>query len=158
MFKLVIVGTVVAMAAAVSNKAHPIRSEIVKEIRAKTTAWEAHEPETNPLSKYTREDLLNLVGTFTPEPKPEDLADYSNVDVSALPANFDPRTDASWKDCVHKIRDQAQCGSCWAFGSTEALSDRFCKAGVDVILSPQDLVACDYNNYGCNGGYLNLAW
>lgn len=143
MFKLVIVGTVVAMAAAVSNKAHPIRSELVNDIRAKTTAWEAHEPETNPLNKYTREDLLNLVATFIPEPKPENLADYSNVDVSALPANYDPRTDDARKACIHPIRDQAQCGSCWAFGSTEALSDRFCLAGQNVVLSPQDLVACD---------------
>jgi len=27
-----------------------------------------------------------------------------------------------------------------------------------VILSPEDLVSCDTDNYGCQGGYLNLAW
>jgi cathepsin B len=155
MFKLVIVGTVMAVASAL--KSHPIRHEIVADIRAKTAGWEAHDPETNPLAGYTREQLLGLVGTYTPEPRVADFDDSTNV--SALPTNFDPRTDATWKDCVHPIRDQAQCGSCWAFGATEALSDRFCKAGKSgVILSPQDLVSCDYNNYGCDGGYLNLAW
>jgi len=145
------------MAVASALKSHPITHEIVADIRAKTAGWEAHDPETNPLAGYTREQLLGLVGTYTPEPRAVDF-DYS-TNVSALPTNFDPRTDATWKDCVHPIRDQAQCGSCWAFGATEALSDRFCKAGKSgVILSPQDLVSCDYNNYGCDGGYLNLAW
>jgi len=62
---------------------------------------------------------------------------------------------------VHPIRDQQQCGSCWAFGATEALSDRFAIASngkVDVILSPEDLVACDSTNMGCNGGNLAFAW
>ncbi|MFN9906207.1 MAG: C1 family peptidase, partial [bacterium] len=86
-------------------------------------------------------------------------AGYSPV--SALPTNFDPRTDATWKSCIHPIRDQQQCGSCWAFGATEALSDRFCIASngaVDVVLSPQDMVSCDWWDMGCNGGILSFAW
>lgn len=156
MQKLVIVGTVVALAAAHSfHKAHPIRHEMVNEIRQKTSTWEAHDPETNPFAGKTREELLALVGTYTPEPVD---TEFDTTPSNAVPTNFDPRSDATWKACIHPVRDQAQCGSCWAFGSSEALSDRFCKAGVDVVLSPQDLVSCDYNNYGCDGGYLNLAW
>lgn len=157
MFKLTVVGTVVAMASAhyTASKAHPIRGELIAEIQAKAS-WEAHTPETNPLAGKTREELLALVSTYMPEPK--DAAEFDLEPSNALPTNFDPRSDASWKSCIHPIRDQAQCGSCWAFGSSEALSDRFCKAGTNVVLSPQDLVSCDYNNYGCDGGYLNLAW
>jgi C1A family cysteine protease len=155
MFKLVIVGTVCALGAMVSGKSHPINEKIVAEIREKVTAWEAHDASTNPLANMTREQLLNLVGTNldyeynVPETK------YENV--GALPANFDPRTD-KFSKCVHPVRDQQQCGSCWAFGATEALSDRFCIAGQDVILAPQDPVSCDTNNYGCDGGYLNYVW
>ena len=49
------------------------------------------------------------------------------------------------------------CGSCWAFASAGFLEDRFCIASnkaIDVRLSPQDMVNCDFNNFGCNGGYL----
>lgn len=73
-----------------------------------------------------------------------------------LPAQFDGRE--KFKHCIHPIRDQGNCGSCWAFGATEALSDRFCIKGKDVILSPQELVSCVDLNYGCRGGYLEFAW
>jgi len=43
-----------------------------------------------------------------------------------LPVDFDWRNESP--ACVHPIRDQAQCGSCWAFAATEAFSDRFCIA------------------------------
>jgi len=77
----------------------------------------------------------------------------------AVPDAFDSRTQ--WPNCIHPIRNQAQCGSCWAFAGTEVLSDRFCIASsgkVNVILSPQDLVSCDSSDYGCNGGYLQNEW
>lgn len=76
-----------------------------------------------------------------------------------LPANFDARQQ--WPTCIHPIRDQGQCGSCWAFGATEAFSDRACIAtngAVNTVFSPENLVSCDYNNYGCGGGYLDVAW
>lgn len=156
MFKLVVVGTIVAMAAAHANKGSPINHEMVAAIRNSGATWEAHDVETNPFKDYTREQLLNLVsGAFIPEPHYESV--FDTTPSNALPTNFDPRTD-KFSKCIHPIRDQAQCGSCWAFGATEALSDRFCIEGKDVILSPQDLVSCDANNYGCDGGYLNLAW
>jgi len=63
--------------------------------------------------------------------------------------------------CVHEIRDQQQCGSCWAFAGSEVLSDRFCiasKGSIDVVLSPEDLVSCDRTNFGCNGGNLATEW
>ena len=154
MFKLIVVGTVVALASAV-ERAHPISAEMTSTINSRTASWVAHTPETNPLRNLSREQLLELVSTNVPAPRFE--IDESEP-ITAVPTNFDPRTDATWKNCIHPIRDQQQCGSCWAFGSSEALSDRFCKAGKNVILSPQDSVSCDYNNYGCDGGYINLAW
>jgi cathepsin B len=158
MFKLVVVGLVAAVASAmpVNHKSHPINSDLVAAIKERTSAWEAHTPEENPLRNYSREELLGLVGTYVPAPRFEVESDqYSPL--QALPASFDPRSE-KFSKCIHPIRDQAQCGSCWAFGSTEALSDRFCINGLDVVLSPQDPVSCDYNNYGCDGGYLNLVW
>ena len=42
------------------------------------------------MRNFTRDQLLGLVGTYMPEPKFEI---GEEVDVSALPANYDPRTD-----------------------------------------------------------------
>jgi cathepsin B len=95
------------------------------------------------------------MGTIIAEPMGFQRPAISN----GVPDTFDART--KWTTCVHEIRNQEQCGSCWAFGASEALSDRFCIASsgkVDVILSPEDLVACDTIDQGCNGGYLSMAW
>ncbi|CAG9313979.1 unnamed protein product [Blepharisma stoltei] len=81
------------------------------------------------------------------------------INYFSAPASFDSRQQ--WPGCVHPILNQEQCGSCWAFGASEALSDRLCIATngtVNVTLSPQYLVSCDSQNYGCNGGYADLAW
>ena len=79
------------------------------------------------------------------------------LDNIEVPSSFDSRVQ--WPTCVGTIRDQEQCGSCWAFGATEALADRYCiKKNQHLVFSPQYLVDCNLNNYGCSGGYLNLAW
>ncbi|OMJ86897.1 hypothetical protein SteCoe_11446 [Stentor coeruleus] len=81
----------------------------------------------------------------------------SLLDYFTAPSSFDSRTQ--WPNCIHPIRDQGQCGSCWAFAASEALSDRLCIAkGPNVVLSPQWLVNCETNNKGCGGGNSYLAW
>ena len=76
-----------------------------------------------------------------------------------VPNSFDSRTQ--WPKCIGAIRNQGDCGSCWAFSATEVLADRICidtNASNTVVLSPQWLVSCDTANHGCGGGYLNKAW
>jgi len=84
--------------------------------------------------------------------------DYGALsDFVTVPSSFDSRTQ--WPGCIHAIRNQEQCGSCWAFSASEVLSDRFCIGEqVNVVLSPQWLVSCDSTNSGCQGGYLNRVW
>lgn len=60
-------------------------------------------------------------------------------------------------ECLGMIENQGDCGSCWAFTSAGLLSDRLCihsQGGTNVRLSPQEMVNCNYENYGCMGGYL----
>ena len=45
------------------------------------------------------------------------------------------------KPTVH-VKDQGNCGSCWAFASTTALAYRFKKQGEDLDLSPQHGISC----------------
>eukprot|EP00954_Amorphochlora_amoebiformis_P024353 1365813-Amorphochlora_amoeboformis.AAC.3 len=89
-------------------------------------------------------------------------SNYENI-ASDIPANFDSRTQ--WPQCpsIGHIRDQSSCGSCWAFGSTEAFNDRRCiKTGDKTFLSPEDTTACcglaECFSFGCNGGQPGMAW
>lgn len=155
MYKLVVVGTILAFTQA---HIHPVNEEIIAQIKARATTWEPMEMEENPLHHMSLETVKGMLGTIydTDSDFPEPIMSASNA---ALPTNFDARTQ--WGSCVHAIRDQASCGSCWAFGASEALTDRFCIASsgkTDVVLSPEDMVACDSADLGCDGGYLNKAW
>jgi len=56
------------------------------------------------------------------------------------------------KGAISPVKDQASCGSCWAFGSAEALeSANFIKTGNMPILSPQQIVDCAPNPNECGG-------
>jgi cathepsin L len=81
---------------------------------------------------------------------PEDLKPiFSDVFVS-LPASWDWRNYSY----VTPVKDQGQCGSCWAFSTTGAVEGAWAKAGHNLTsLSEQQLVDCDNTNYGCNGGW-----
>ncbi|KAL8619322.1 hypothetical protein ACOMHN_056966 [Nucella lapillus] len=79
-----------------------------------------------------------------------------------LPVNFDPRD--KWTKCptLREVRDQGNCGSCWAFGAVEAMSDRICIASngtVNAHLSAEELLSCCQScGNGCNGGFPSSAW
>ena len=75
-----------------------------------------------------------------------------------MPQTFDARK--KWGTCIHGVRDQGNCGSCFAFSSVGMIEDRFCiqtKGSIDSILSPNYMVSCDTFNFGCDGGYLENA-
>jgi len=82
-----------------------------------------------------------------------------NLEDLEIPDTFDAREQ--WPLCtsIGTIRNQEGCGSCYAFGATESLADRFCiSQKVNVTLSPQFIVDCDKTDAGCGGGYLDNAW
>jgi len=58
------------------------------------------------------------------------------------------------------IRDQSNCGCCWAFAGAEAASDRMCiatNATLMVPLSAQDVCFCSSSD-GCGGGQIDTPW
>jgi len=58
------------------------------------------------------------------------------------------------KGAVTAVKDQGQCGSCWAFSATEAIESYFfLKQGSLIELSPQQITSCDKVDGGCNGGW-----
>jgi cathepsin B len=125
---------------------------LIQSINAENAGWTAGRNDY--FEGMTVGEAIDMLLPVPDVPETEDLESDPN-----FPDEFDARK--KWPSCIHPVRDQGHCGSCWAFGLSEVLSDRFCIAShgsVNVVLSPQYLVSCDKSDMACKGGYLDRAW
>jgi len=135
-----------------------IDDSLISYVNSLDTTWKAG---VNDRFKGLKVKDLQVLCGLKDEIDESPMAVEDSMLSSAYPDTFDARTQ--WPACasIGDILDQGQCGSCWAFGAAEALSDRICissKGAQKPILSEQDLTSCDALNMGCNGGVLSLAW
>jgi len=82
---------------------------------------------------------------------------YLRSDVSKA----DPPKEMDWslKGVVAPVKNQGSCGSCWAFSAVGALESAYAiKTGNLVQFSEQELVSCDNNDFGCQGGLMDTAF
>lgn len=90
-----------------------------------------------------------------------DLERVLFIDDGELPETF--ASAQQWPECakmINDIRDQSNCGCCWAFAGAEAASDRMCiatKGKTMVPISAQD-VCFNSNPDGCDGGMIDTPW
>ena len=139
----------------------PVSQEFINSVNSKATTWRAGQnfhPDTS------IDYLRRLMGVhrdahrFRLPPKVE----YDFGDFEDIPESFDSRKQ--WPNCptINEIRDQGSCGSCWAFGAVEAMSDRYCihsNQTKHFRFSADDLVSCCHTcGFGCNGGFPGAAW
>jgi len=96
--------------------------------------------------------------------KPKDFV--PNAEVKEYAPKGGKSVNWRYTEAVTAIKNQGQCGSCWAFSATEAVESQMIlgtggKLAVD--LSPQQIASCapatgQYGCQGCNGGFTEGAY
>jgi cathepsin B len=122
---------------------HPFANQTFSELKKRFRIYDIPLTENGPVAEHN----------------PNLSAAEINQKFKQLPNNFNPYD--KWPSCIHPIRNQMQCGSCWAFAVTDCLADRLCIASAgrtNVVLSPQDPLSCSTDQLGCDGGYIERSW
>ncbi|XP_030761659.1 cathepsin B-like [Sitophilus oryzae] len=140
-----------------AEKLHPLSDEFIAEINSKQSTWKAGR-------YFDVEDyeLAKILATGSKGFKnPENITVKVHDENKDIPESFDARD--AWPECagvIGLIRDQSQCGSCWAFSAAEAMSDRICihsDAERKTLVSAQDILTCTVGN-NCKGGWVENPW
>jgi C1A family cysteine protease len=132
--------------------------EIKESISKKGKKWHA---ENNSISKMPKEEFIKMLGAKKELTAISGSIQSQNETISGsyttVPGTLDWRS-TNGGDWTTPIRNQANCGSCWAFGTLGAVESRVKIIIGDPSLSPdyseQELVSCAVTN-GCNGAYMN---
>jgi cathepsin L len=107
--------------------------------------------ELNKFAVYTPAEYKTLLGA---RQAPID-APVLKLSGRAAPDAYDWRTQGG----VGPIKDQGQCGSCWAFSAIGAQESQYYITNkVLQSLSEQNLVDCVTSCYGCDGGWPSQAY
>ncbi|MDM7987856.1 MAG: C1 family peptidase [Smithella sp.] len=132
--------------------------EIKAAVKAKGVKWIAGETS---VSKLPSDQRKLRFGLMKPEMTGTEKKVALEAPMTALPSDLDWRnTPINYNSCVTSVRDQGNCGSCWAFATAGALeSFSLIKAGCpagDWDLAEQILLSCSRAG-SCSGGYIDRA-
>jgi len=101
-------------------------------------------------SDLSPEQFSSMYLNYAPQANPT----TANPQVTPFTPNAAP-TSFDWRDqnAVTAVKNQGQCGSCWAFSTTESIESFWFLANHTLTsLAVQQIVSCDTVDGGCNGG------
>ncbi|EDQ84327.1 uncharacterized protein MONBRDRAFT_39307 [Monosiga brevicollis MX1] len=133
--------------------------QVAAEVNQAQTSWTAGV--NSRFARATDDFIKSQMGVLEGGPQ---LPEKDIAVLADLPTAFDSREQwGSTCPSTKEIRDQAACGSCWAFGAVESMTDRICiasKGSLRPHISAQDLMTCCLFTCGsgCSGGYPSAAW
>jgi len=110
----------------------------------------------NQFGDLTNQEFVSQYTSYKPTPRSARRTAQPN-NTANLPASVDWVTAGA----VTPVKNQGQCGSCWAFSTTGSIEGiTFISTGQLVSLSEQELVDCSgsYGNQGCDGGEMQAAF
>ena len=117
----------------------------------------SHRSELNQFADLTVEEFVSKYTGLNYQADAK--KNYVNIDETT--SQNDAGVDWREKGAVNAVKNQGQCGSCWAFSATSALESAwFIAHGTLYDLSEQQLVDCGAStgNHGCNGGWMDYAF
>jgi C1A family cysteine protease len=135
--------------------------DIKAAVKAKGAKWVAGETSISKLPPEQRKKRLGLLKPKAIEEQATANEIATSVGLEALPIELDWRGH-SGDNYVTPVRDQGNCGSCWAFATAGALESRVLIANdtpqnrETMDLSEQVLVSCSGAG-NCGGGYIDEA-
>jgi hypothetical protein len=131
--------------------------DIIREHNAKNESWTMGMNEFGDMS-WEEFKAIYVGGT---KPVPREYLRSKNYPAETGPRSFPAALDWRQKGAVTAVKNQGQCGSCWAFSTTGSVEGAHAiSTGNLVSLSEQQLMDCSssYGNNGCNGGLMDDAF
>lgn len=119
------------------------------------------------VNQFADEDIKSLKRNLfscriqRPSKSDEDKLNDVNVNRYGLTNLVEPLPDLDYRElnAVTPVKNQRQCGSCWAFSAVGALEGKNAIATGELKrFSEQRMVDCSKSNHGCEGGLMHLAY
>jgi len=132
------------------------KANVVKSTHFAMNTKSSHRVGITKFFDLTKEEFVaHYLGRKLSAPRKAKAHGHVKASNATAPSSYD------WRDkgAVSPVKDQAQCGSCWAFSVVQEIEGQYAIAnGKIATFSEQQVVSCDTTDSGCNGGLEEQAY